>query len=227
MLFAYWLHTIYYISIWEHFSIMMALWCHRCSTHVYGNVYNYLVPKENFLCTFHAFLPTCDYCHACLLGGGGDIWLKRCFLHVISLDFLFLIVASALGEKMLLSNNTFYHFIFGFRGNLNRVWMLELCSPVAWRKPTNHSWLPFFRRGATRLYWLRKRAKNIHCLHIHICITTFPLSTKLRVGRGKSSNWLECAPSKKSDHYSPYCICHIISPVTPACYFLLQWQWGP
>lgn len=62
------------------------------------NVLNYLIPKENFLCglSMH-FCQLVIYRRACF--GGRDTWLKLSFIHVISLDFLFFITVSALGEK--------------------------------------------------------------------------------------------------------------------------------
>lgn len=136
------------------------------TTHVCGMFSTIWYSKKTFFADFsHAF---CQFVIIIMLALG-DVWLKPCFptfIHIIALDFLFFITTSVLREEMLLSNSTFTtSYVLGFRGNLNRVWLLEIYSPVAWWKPTNHSYRYRFLDMERAKFKFASRAVggNVHC----------------------------------------------------------------
>ena len=100
-------------------------------------------PKKPFFADYSCILPICDYYHACFGGCLAETLLSKFLFTSLPWIFCFSSQPLSLGGTAFVKQHI-YHFIFGFRGNLNRVRLLELYSPVAWWKPTNHSLLLFF-----------------------------------------------------------------------------------
>lgn len=143
------LHTIYCLSILEHLSIVKALRSHWYSSRVYAMFSNIWYPKKTFFADFPCIFANLWFIVVLALGAG---ILGLNFPLFTSFHWIFCFSSQSLPwEKNAFVKQHIYHFIFGFRGNLKRVWLLELYSPVAWWKPANHSWLTFFRHGATRM----------------------------------------------------------------------------
>lgn len=140
---CYWLYW-HLRLFWHHDGFVIV--SHWYSTHGYGMLSTIWYPKKTFFADFPCILPICDYYHACFGGCLAETLLSKCYSCHRCGFFCFPSQPLSSGGRgwgvMLLSNNTFTtsYLFFGFRGNLNRVWLLELYSPVAWWKPTTHSY---------------------------------------------------------------------------------------
>lgn len=159
--FKYWFISKFILKN-QHYDgfVILSHWCSM------WNVSTIWYPKKPFFADFSCILPICDYYHACFGGCLAETLLSKFLFTSLPWIFCFSSQPLSLGGNAFVKQHI-YHFIFGFRGNLNRVRLLELYSPVAWWKPTNHSSLLFFRHGAS---WIQIRllCSGQECSLLHI-----------------------------------------------------------